>query len=255
MYYPIFLNLLGKRCLVVGGGAVALGKVKALVEAGADLTLVAPTIHPKLLDQAGKGLRIWQRPFDNEDLKGAFLVIAATDDRGLNAQIHAQCEDQGVLVNVADDTPLCNFILPSIAKEGPLQIAVSSSGTSPTMARELRQRIQTEILNPELADLADFLGAWRPRINPHLPAFTLKKAYWQAVMKSNISRWLQAGNVRKAATILRDLLDGIRDDAGLPRLSPGILSWKGTAPLPTPPVQAVDTKDAMIAIGGRFEHR
>jgi len=254
-YYPVFLNLLGKHCLLVGGGEVALGKVKALVGAGADLTLVAPTIHHGLLEPVLNGLRIKQRPFEVSDLDGVFLAIAATDDHGLNQRIHRLCEERGILVNVVDDTPLCNFILPSIAKEGPLQVAVSSSGTSPTMARQLRQRIQVEILKPELGDLAAFLGKWRKQINPHLPTFALKKAFWQAVMRSNLRRWLQAGNFRRAVAILKTQLMDIRENAGLPGLPPDSLAWGSADMHADTATFTTEAAASLSAIGGNFEQR
>lgn len=218
-YYPIFLNLKQKPCLVVGGGQVASVKIPPLLEAGARVTLVAQTIHPGVIALTPNSqLTLKHRAWRISDLDHRFLVIAATNDTSLNHKIHAICEARGILVNVVDDTLACNFILPSIARQGPLQVAVSSSGTSPTLARRLRQQIQAEILRPELGQVATFVGAWRSRINPHLPTFTLKKAYWRRVMQSRVGALVVKGRISGAVALLKSILVEIRHKADLPPL-------------------------------------
>ena len=216
-YYPIFLDLRGKHCLVVGAGEVASGKIPPLLEAGARMSVVAPWLHPRmqaLLDHPN--LILNQRVFREEDLHEAWLVIAATDQPAVNGQIHRICQERRIWVNVADDTPHCSFILPSIASEGPLKIAISTSGTSPTMAGVLRKKIQTELLTPDLADLATYLGSWRSAINPLLLTFSMKKLFWQRVVQSRIGTLIARRQYRDALGLLQNHLDSVRMGEGLP---------------------------------------
>lgn len=213
-YYPVFMNLKDKPVLVVGAGHVAVGKIRPLLEAGAKVTVVAPWVHPDIPQDHPK-LHLVQRSFEDEDLEHKFLVIAATDQPEVNHHIHELGEAKNMLVNVVDDTPYCNFILPSITRQGPLAIAVSSSGTSPTLARKLRQRITEEILEPWLGDFAIFLGAWRAPINPHLPTFEMKKAFWQRVMSSRVPQLVRESRFQGAKALLQTLLDEVRRASGL----------------------------------------
>jgi len=139
-YYPVFLDLRGKPCVVVGGGKVAERKALALLRVGARLKVISPSLTLRLRQERDRGsLRHLKRKFRRGDLRGAFLVIAATDDPQENAAV---AEHQSMLVNVADQPELCNFIVPSTVRRGPLAIAISTSGASPAMARAIRRDIE-----------------------------------------------------------------------------------------------------------------
>jgi len=143
-FYPIALELEGRPCLVVGGGAVAERKVEALLEAGARVTVVSPTVTPHLASWAHEGkihrvARAWERG----DLAGHALVFVATDDGAVNAEVASEGRRGGVWVNAADDPDHCDFILPSVLRRGALTVTVSTGGTSPALARAIREELET----------------------------------------------------------------------------------------------------------------
>jgi precorrin-2 dehydrogenase/sirohydrochlorin ferrochelatase len=144
--YPIGLKIDGRRCLVVGGGKVALRKVRGLLESRARVTVVAPTIDAKFSAlRADDAIERIERGFEETDLEGAVLVIAATDDEALNRRVKAEAERRGVLCNVADVPDLCDFFLPSVVRRGSLQIAISTDGKAPALASALRRILEGEI--------------------------------------------------------------------------------------------------------------
>jgi precorrin-2 dehydrogenase / sirohydrochlorin ferrochelatase len=139
MYYPVFLDLRGKPVLVAGAGKVALRKVRGLLEAGARVTIVSPAHLPEF-DQLSVVLR--PRRFRRSDIRGQTLVFAATDDRRVNHSVAEAAKAAGVPVNVADAPEECAFLVPSRIQRGNLQIAVSTGGESPTLAIEIRKKIE-----------------------------------------------------------------------------------------------------------------
>jgi siroheme synthase-like protein len=176
--YPAFLSLTGKACLVVGGGAVAAQKVRALVRAGARVTVVAPEIRPAV--RRARGVTARRRPFRASDAAGPWaLVVAATDDEALNARVYGLCEARGLWVNVVDRPALCSFILPAVARRGPLTFAVSTGGASPALAKHLQGRMR-DLFGSEYAVLARVLQRWRGRL----------KAWPMARRKKFLAAWL-----------------------------------------------------------------
>src|SRR5436190_19296165 len=131
-YYPIFLNLAERRCVVIGGGSVAEGKVLSLLESEAYVTVISPelTAELKKLATEEKILHL-ERDYQPGDVRGAFLAISATDDRAVNAQVWQEAEEAGILFNAVDDAAHCNFIAGSIVRQGALTIAISTSGSAP----------------------------------------------------------------------------------------------------------------------------
>ncbi len=138
--YPINVMLGGHPCLVVGGGRVAAGKISGLLAAGAKVTVVAPRILPQLLDDASLTCEL--RPYRPDDVAGKRLVVTCTDNAYVNAEVAADGAAHGVLVNSADDPANCDFILPAVARRGPIQIGVSTSGSSPALASWMRRRFE-----------------------------------------------------------------------------------------------------------------
>ncbi len=143
--YPVFLRLAERSCLVVGGGKVAFRKALDLAESGAQVTVVAEAPSPGM-EELAKQCRVVleRRPFEPDDLKGMFLVFAATDDRAVNASISELARTHGVLVNAVDDPDRCDFISGAVVKRGPLRIAVSTSGCCPAYAARVRREIEEQ---------------------------------------------------------------------------------------------------------------
>ncbi|HLM77194.1 MAG TPA: bifunctional precorrin-2 dehydrogenase/sirohydrochlorin ferrochelatase [Rubrobacteraceae bacterium] len=137
--YPIFLDLEGKRCVVVGGGEVANRKARKLLQARAKVVVVSPEVKPELASMAAE---VRRRPYREGDLEGAFLVFAATDAREVNAVVAREARERGIPINVADKPSEGNFALPSVLRRGQLQVAVSTGGASPALARKIRQELE-----------------------------------------------------------------------------------------------------------------
>jgi len=165
MYYPLMLKVKDEPCLVVGGGAVALQKARALRRAGAAVVAVSPSFSPAFRRLAVRRLR---RRFRAGDVAGHVLVIAATDSPDVNRAVFAAANARGIPVNVVDVPELCSFIVPAIVRRGPVVIAVSTGGQSPSLAKALRRQIES-ILPASLGKTALRLGAARRKILRALP--------------------------------------------------------------------------------------
>ena len=160
-YLPVFLKLDGERCLVIGGGQVAERKVHALLETEARVTIVSPKLTPGLTAMADEGtINHTRRRYQPGDLGDAVLVYVAVNDRELGARVAAQAHRRGIPVNVADAPELCSFIAPSVMRRGGLQIAVSTSGASPALARTIREELEARF-GPEYDLALEILGAAR----------------------------------------------------------------------------------------------
>lgn len=158
--YPILLNLKDRRVVIVGGGEVALRKLKDLLDAGARIALVAPEIHEeiqKLAEANKQSISLLKREYRRGDLDGAALAFGATNSTGVNAAVFAEARERGVFINAADDPPNCSFYLPSWSRRGDFILAVSTSGASPALAAQLRRELERHVP----ADIADMLDALR----------------------------------------------------------------------------------------------
>ncbi len=167
--FPIFLKLEGRRCLVVGAGAIGTQKIAGLLEADADVVVVDPS--PSVLFRDALAARVtWHaRKYLPGDLEEAFLVIAATSDEEVNRQIYDEAQKRRILANVVDVPPLCDFYYPAVVRRGPLLVAVSSQGESPHLAQRVRDEI-TELLPEELSTAVERIGEERRRIlREHAP--------------------------------------------------------------------------------------
>lgn len=206
-YYPIFLDLRERPCLVVGGGPIATGKVEGLIDAGARVTVVAPEVDVRISQWHAGGRCHWlARAFQPDDIGESFLVIAATADRALNAHIYTLADARHRLANAVDDTDHCNFIAPAIARAGAIQVAVSTSGHSPALAKQLRDEIANDVLTPERARLADFLGRWRAEVKDALPTYRQRMAFWEHVLASSLPALLDSDPPECANEAMRVLL-------------------------------------------------
>lgn len=194
-YHPVYLNLVGRRCLVVGGGPIAVEKVTGLKEAGAYVTVVAPSVLDELRHWHELGLIQWHaREFVEADAADAFLVIGATDDQQVNREVFEAGERLNRLANAVDDPDYCNFIMAAVIKQGPMQVAVSSAGCSPALAQRVRNRIASEIFDQDLGSLAEFLGSWRPAVKERLEGYQVRKSFWEQVLASPVPALLAEGN-------------------------------------------------------------
>ena len=181
-FYIACLRLSGRRCLVVGGGEVALEKVEGLLACGGATSVTAPRAHEELARLAAEGSIAWERRnYETADLDGSFLVIAATDDSEVNIAVHEDADARAMLVNVVDVPPLCNFILPAIVRSGPLAIAISTAGASPALAKRMKREI-AEQFGEHYARLAVLLNDARGWAKATLPTYQDRKAFFESIV-------------------------------------------------------------------------
>lgn len=160
-YYPIYLNLKGKKCIIVGGGRVAERKCRSLIKNGADVTVISPNITKRLEDYKRKGkIRHLPRLYRRGDIGSAFLAIAATDSQEINEKIYTEATDKNILLNVVDNPDFCNFIVPSVFERRDLKIAISTSGISPAIAKRIRKELEA-LYNREFSKYLNFLKRLR----------------------------------------------------------------------------------------------
>jgi precorrin-2 dehydrogenase/sirohydrochlorin ferrochelatase len=159
--FPAFLKLQSRRVLVVGGGAIAAQKIPGLLEAGALVHVISPKLAPPLVEWVRARQIDWSpKPFEPEDLNGAFLVIAATSLRDLNESVYRAADARNILCNAVDDIDHCHFYYGSIVQRGDLQIAISTNGKSPALAQRLRKELEQQF-GPEYSCWLEWLGAAR----------------------------------------------------------------------------------------------
>jgi len=205
-YYPIYLNLQGCRCIVVGGGHIAEGKVQALLESEAQITVIAPELTSGLRQLVNSNhLTYFSRPYQSGDLADAFLVIGATDDHATNEAIWQEATEHNQLVNIVDDTPHCNFIAPSILRRGDLTIAISTSGKAPALAVRLREKIESLVGN-EHSRFLELAGTIRAPLATHTPSFKERKALWYQLVDSDVLDLLRAGNDTAARQRIAEIM-------------------------------------------------
>jgi precorrin-2 dehydrogenase/sirohydrochlorin ferrochelatase len=185
-FYIACLKLSGRKCLVVGGGDIGLEKVEGLLACGGDVTLQSPAAHPELQALAEEGSIAWdRREYQGpEDLEGAFLVIAATDDSEVNIEIYYDAEKRAMLANVVDVPPLCNFILPAIVRTGPLAIAISTAGASPALAKRMKREV-ADLFGEDYARLAVMLNDVRGWAKGTLPTYDDRKEFFEGIVNGD----------------------------------------------------------------------
>lgn len=214
-FLPLFHNLRGADVLVVGGGEIALRKSRLLADAGAVLRVVAPAIGTELRELVdGSGGEQILRGYSETDLDGCVLIIAATDDESLNAQVSADARQRGVPVNVVDAPALCSVIFPAIVDRSPLVIAVSSGGDAPVLARLIRAKLETWI-PPTYGHLAGLAARFRHQVKNLFPNVQQRRAFWEDVFQGPIADRQLAGQGAEAERLLRAKIDGdAPSDAG-----------------------------------------
>ena len=178
-YYMACLDLRGRDCLVVGGGKVATEKVHGLLDCDAHVTVVAPQIEEELRRLP---VRVVRRAFQPRDVAGRFLVIAATNDRAVNATVSESASARMTPCNVADDPELCSFILPAIVRRDPIVVGVSTGGASPALAQRIRSDIAA-LVGPTHVELARRLAALRPAAKREFPSYEARRDYFQQLVR------------------------------------------------------------------------
>ncbi|MEE9614509.1 MAG: bifunctional precorrin-2 dehydrogenase/sirohydrochlorin ferrochelatase [Thermodesulfobacteriota bacterium] len=193
-YYPIFLDIEKKTCLVVGGGAVAERKVLSLLFSGARVAVISPQLTKKLksLVKTGK-IRHTARRYCVGDIEGAFLVVSATDSEEINKAVSKEARKAGTLLNVVDRPELCNFIVPSVVERGSLLVAISTSGKSPYLAKALRKTLERSI-PPEMAVFVELMGAVRRKLLKENAKNDKKDRIYEALLNSPLLEWIKKGD-------------------------------------------------------------
>ena len=207
-YYPAFLDLSGRRCVVVGGGKVARRKVMSLLKAGARVTVISPALDPALARLKERGLiNHIVRGFRPADLKGAALVFSATDREAENEKVSVAAQRRGILVNVADIPAQCSFIVPSVVDRGPLVIAVSTSGASPAMSRSIRLELE-RLYGRRFARYLRGLSAVRRKALGKLPPARRRRLF-KDLGSGDIIASIRAGKITSPRDLpMKDLIKG-----------------------------------------------
>ena len=206
-YYPVFLDLRGRLAVVVGGGSVAERKIATLLEYGADVACVAPLVTPGIDALVAQGLvEHEERGYVRGDLAGAFIVVCATDSTEVNRAVYQEAEGQGCLVNVVDVPELCNFIVPSIVKRGPLQIAISTGGAAPVVAKRMRCELE-EHYGEEWECYVRLLGQVRCLVLERVPGGEpVRKPIFEAIAASDLFDRVMSGVCPDAEDVFREFV-------------------------------------------------
>ena len=209
--YPICLiNLHEKKCVVVGGGAVAERKVDALFACQARVIVISPTLTPKLRRWAEAGrLTHVARVYRCGDLEDAFFCIAATHDRVVNEEVWREGDARGMLVNVVDDMAHSHFMAPAVLRRGDLTFAISTGGHSPALAVRIKEELAA-LFGPEYEDLVQTLGALRPRMITALDP-EQRRSFVSAVLDADIASLLREGRRAEALVKIEEILDRYRE--------------------------------------------
>ncbi len=197
-FYPAYLDLRGRSCLIIGGGSVAERKALSLLEAGADITIISPLLSPKLTELSASGkISHRKKKFEEEDLFGAFLVIAAAGFREVNITVARACKERHMLVNVAVPPEESTFIVPSVVERGDLLIAISTSGASPGLSKKVRQELE-KIYGPEYGLFLDKLAVIRRRVLNEVVNEQERHQIFQAILDSDAIELFRQGKNRQA---------------------------------------------------------
>ncbi len=211
-YLPIFLNIRGERCVVVGGGTVAARKAGVLRDCGARVTIVSPELGEALAVEAAEGrVQHVAARFADAHLDGALAVVAATDEHAVNEAVYRAAKARGIPVNVVDSPELCSFIFPSIVDRSPMVVAVSTGGASPVLARMMRARLET-LIPAAYGRLAKLAEAFRDRVKQHFSNPARRRIFWENALQGPFADMVLAGKERMAEEWLQKELAGTPDE-------------------------------------------
>ncbi len=219
-FLPLYHNLTGARCLVIGAGTTAVRKIRWLLRADADIEVIALDISPAIDELANAGkLKVTKEAFNASQVKPDLrLIISATNNREVNRLVYDAAVQAGVLVNCVDQPDLCTFIFPAIVDRSPILIAISSMGNAPTLARVVRGWIEAQ-LSPNLGKLAELARTLRDRVKLELPSVDARKAFWETLFRSAAAESAMQGNLQDAKTKAEVMLTATTtsENGGIPR--------------------------------------
>ena len=197
-YYPIYLDIEERSVLIIGGGEVCARKAETMLKYGGRVTIVSPEFTDEIERWAADGkMTLRRKLYEESDLDGAAIVIASTDDPCVNARIARDCRRRKLPVNVVDVTHLCEFIVPAIIESGSIQIAISTGGKSPALARTLKEDLKRAI-GDEYAEVNDVLGTLRPGAKQTLPTDVDRKRFFDGIIAGGILEMLRSGRRAEA---------------------------------------------------------
>jgi siroheme synthase-like protein len=197
-YYPIFIDVEERDVVIIGGGNVCARKAETMMRYGARVTIVSPEITAEIAEwEAERKLEVRRKRYADSDLEGATIVIASTDDTSVNEQVAADCRRRRIPVNVVDVTPLCEFIVPAIIEKDGIQIAVSTGGKSPAIARTLKEDLQRAV-GPEYAEVNEILGSLRDSAKRTLPTDVDRKHFFDSIIARGVLPMIRDGHARDA---------------------------------------------------------
>jgi len=208
-YYPLFLNVKGRECVVIGGGEVALRKVEVLLGYCAKVKVISPCICAELVELGRQNnIRVVERKYQTGDIEGAFVAIAATDNNEINELVVSEARQKSVLINVVDDAEKSDFIVPSCLHRGDITIAVSTGGKSPALARNLRLKLET-VFGDEYALLANIIGEVRQELK--IKCIKVNGEVWQKALDIDcLIALLGKGELEKARSLLLENIEAER---------------------------------------------
>jgi len=213
-YYPVSLDMTDKRCVIIGGGAVAERKAERLIECNAQVVVVSRSLTPVLENRKKENaIEHIDADYEKKTLRRAFMVIGATDREDVNAQVSQDALSLGILVNIVDDPDRCNFILPSLLQQGDLSIAISTGGKSPALARKIREELQQQY-GPEFKTLIGIMGSLRKKVLAQGHTSEANKAVFEALVRSDMLQAIRDGNEKLVKKIILDT-SGIDMDVNL----------------------------------------
>ena len=219
---PLALKLANQPCLVVGGGEVAWRKIETLLATEAQVVVVATLVSEEVREQcSAAGIPVHERPFQDDDVAGQLLVVAATGDPAVNAGVQRACEEHRVLVNCVDDAEHSTAHFPAIVNRGPITVGISTQGTSPTLARRLREQIEA-LLPDSLGPLATYLGSRRGRVKEALPESHARQKFWDHALDSSLVDLIARGHIDRADERFSEMLTA--------PVKAGIVSLVGAGP-------------------------
>jgi uroporphyrin-III C-methyltransferase / precorrin-2 dehydrogenase / sirohydrochlorin ferrochelatase len=216
-FLPIFLRLQDQPCLLIGGGQTAMRKARLLLQAGARLTVVAPEVCADLGALAGQGaIRHVAETFAPTHLDGQRLVIAATNDSGVNRHAAELADAQGIICNVVDDPAACRFIVPAIVDRSPVMIAIGSGGSAPVLVRMLREQLES-LLPARLGELAGLAKRWRDRVKAQLAGGCARRRFWEGIFAGPVADHVTAGRLSQGEGLLAQTLSATAEQSnGMP---------------------------------------
>lgn len=207
MFYPVYLNLKGRRVVVIGGGEIAERKIESLLESGASVLVISPDVTPRIASLSEqKGIEIRDRKYTPGDCAGAALVFSAAADPEISRAVHQEATALGIFINTSDQPELCSFIMPAVVRRGDIGVAISTSGTSPALAARLRRKI-SGVIGPEYARLAELLSQIRPEIRSKVRTEGRRKDLHYRIIDSDIISLLKRDDIAPAERRLQEIIE------------------------------------------------